>query len=200
MMLPLALLTIGALCAGYINWPSDQLGQFLGHSPSLSASYELASGIYGSDDKNTAVTAEGMGQPEPAGSESKPSSFPVSPLMMLSGLISIAGISLAYLFHLADRARGERVAEAFGPITRLLENKYWVDEIYQSVIVDNLFGLGVFLFAIDQYIVDGIVNAVGIVPQLGGFSMKLTTQRGYLQGYAVAMLLGIAAILLLMFV
>ncbi len=41
---------------------------------------------------------------------------------------------------------------------------------------------------------------MGLIPQLGGFAMKLSTQRGYLQGYAAAMLLGIAAILLLMFV
>jgi hypothetical protein len=37
------------------------------------------------------------------------------------------------------------------------------------------------------------------VPQLSGFALKLTTQRGYLQGYAVTMLFGIAVVLLLVF-
>jgi hypothetical protein len=49
----------------------------------------------------------------------------------------------------------------------------------------------------DQFVIDGIVRAVSLAPQVGGFALKLTTQRGSLQGYAVLMLLGIAAILLI---
>jgi NADH-quinone oxidoreductase subunit L len=194
MMLPLALLTIGALFAGYLNWPTSHLGDFLGNSPSLSASYDLAVQTYGTN--TSIVNAEAMGQP----SESGEKESPVSALMVISGLISAAGIGLAYVFHLADRARGDRLAADLAPITRVLEAKYWVDEIYQSLIVDNLRLAGEIFFATDQYIVDGIVAAVGWIPQLGGFTMKLSTQRGYLQGYAAAMLLGIAAILLLMFI
>jgi hypothetical protein len=40
---------------------------------------------------------------------------------------------------------------------------------------------------------------VGFVPQLSGFVLKLTVQRGYLQGYAAAMLFGVVAILLIVF-
>ena len=43
----------------------------------------------------------------------------------------------------------------------------------------------------------GVVWLIGFVPQLSGFALKLTTQRGYLQGYAATMLLGIAVILLI---
>jgi hypothetical protein len=35
---------------------------------------------------------------------------------------------------------------------------------------------------------------------LSGFVLKLTMQRGYLQGYAAAMFFGVLAILLLVFV
>jgi hypothetical protein len=47
--------------------------------------------------------------------------------------------------------------------------------------------------------VDGLVWIAGFVPQLSGFALKLTTQRGYLQGYALTMILGIAVILLIVF-
>ena len=40
---------------------------------------------------------------------------------------------------------------------------------------------------------------ISFIPQLSGFALKLTVQRGYLQGYAVTMILGLAAILLLVF-
>ena len=52
--------------------------------------------------------------------------------------------------------------------------------------------IGRVFFAIDRIVVDGVIWAVGFVPQLGGFALKLTTQRGYLQGYAGAMAFGIA--------
>jgi hypothetical protein len=47
--------------------------------------------------------------------------------------------------------------------------------------------------------VDGLVWAVSFIPQASGWSLKLTTQRGYLQGYAATMLFGIAVILLIIF-
>jgi hypothetical protein len=40
---------------------------------------------------------------------------------------------------------------------------------------------------------------VSFIPQMGGWILKLTTQRGYLQGYAATMLFGIAVILLIIF-
>lgn len=46
---------------------------------------------------------------------------------------------------------------------------------------------------------DGIIAVVGYVPQLMGFSLKLCTQRGSLQGYALLMVLAMAAILLMVF-
>jgi hypothetical protein len=49
-------------------------------------------------------------------------------------------------------------------------------------------------------VVDGAVWLIGFVPQLSGFTLKLTTQRGSLQGYALLMLLCIALILLAIFV
>ena len=65
--------------------------------------------------------------------------------------------------------------------------------------IDCLRKLGVAFFAIDRIVVDGLVNLVSYVPVVGGFALKLTTQRGYLQGYAVTMLFGIAVILLVVF-
>jgi hypothetical protein len=59
--------------------------------------------------------------------------------------------------------------------------------------------LGNAFFLIDRMVVDGLVFVVGFIPQLSGFALKLTTQRGYLQGYALSMILGIAVILLVVF-
>ena len=120
-------------------------------------------------------------------------------VMIASILIAFLGVLLAYLLHLRDRQRAERIAAGLQPLTGLLEAKYFVDEIYQNGIVEPMRRLGDAFFVIDRYIVDGLVWLVGFVPQLSGFALKLTTQRGYLQGYAVTMLFGIAVILLVVF-
>jgi NADH-quinone oxidoreductase subunit L len=187
MIVPLVLLAIGALFAGYINFPNPRLGAFLGQSPSFSAAYDMANALPAPPER----LAASMGQ--------SAESERFSTLMILSGLISLAGIGLAFLLHLKDRARGDELAERFAPLTHLLEAKFWVDEIYQGFIVTPLRLLGEFCYNFDRWIVDMLVNMVGWICQLVGYLLKFTTQRGYLQGYGAAMLLGLAAILLFVF-
>jgi NADH-quinone oxidoreductase subunit L len=119
--------------------------------------------------------------------------------MGISAIVALMGIYLAYIMHLKDRGAADRLALRYKGVTRLLEGRYWVDEIYQDAIVEPLKRLGRAFFVIDQIVVDGIVWLIGFVPQASGFALKLTTQRGYLQGYAAAMLFGVAVILLVIF-
>jgi hypothetical protein len=59
--------------------------------------------------------------------------------------------------------------------------------------------IGRLFFAIDRIVVDGVVWLISFIPQAGGWVLKLGLQRGHLQGYAAAMLFGIAVILLIIF-
>ena len=196
MILPLVVLAIGALFAGLLNLPTSpdnfghKLGHFLGQSPSFSLGYMKAKqGFAGYVDPIP------FGQPRTA---DDPYEFHIAPLI-IGGAVAIAGILVAYLFHLKDRARAERMAAGMPGVTRTLEAKYWVDQIYQAGIVEPLRSLGRAFFLIDRFVVDGLVWAISFVPMLSGFALKLTTQRGYLQGYAAVMLLGIAVILMVIF-
>ena len=45
MIFPLIILSIGAIAAGLLNWPKEQLAEFLGKSPSFALSYEVARNI-----------------------------------------------------------------------------------------------------------------------------------------------------------
>jgi len=189
MMLPLFLLAIGAFFAGVLNLPGkDWLGDFLGKSPSFEIGLHVANLTYGAD----RVEGVRFGHPEHA------EQIHIQ-VMVLSFLVSLLGIALAYLLHLKDRARAEGVAMKFQPLTALIEAKYKVDEIYQAGVVEPLRMFGRLMFVVDRFVVDGLVWIVGFVPQLSGFALKLSTQRGYLQGYAVTMLLGIAVILAAIF-
>ncbi len=186
MIIPLIVLAVGAFFAGILNFPHEQLGEFLGHSPSLIGAYHVAEKAGG--EMNPAHLGQGESE-----------STSQTALMVISALISLAGIGLAYQLHLKNRAAGDALPRKFPALSRAIENKYWVDEMYDALIVKPLWRLGQFFFAIDRIVVDGIVWVVGFVPQLSGFTLKLTTQRGFLQGYAGAMAFGIVVILLFVF-
>jgi len=191
MIVPLIVLAIGAAAAGFLNYPVANLGHFLGHSPSFKYGYELAiqTGV-----KTEAAT---FGQVEQAAAAAPAVLIPKS--LVIGGLVSIAGILLAAALHLVNRPLAARLAEQMAPVARVLDAKFWVDEIYQKYIVETLRGVGEFFYGIDRFIIDGLVWLVSWIPQLTGFILKLTVQRGYLQGYAAAMLIGMAAILLFIF-
>ncbi len=192
MIFPLIVLAIGAFGAGYLNWPHAGLASFLGHSPSFQAAYEVANRL-----GDPSISAEGFGIAEKAAGDHETPL--ITSAMLIGGIVSIVGILLAYVLHLRDRAKAEQIAAGLQPLTGLLEGKYWVDELYQAAIIEPLRDLGRAFFWIDRVIVDGLVWLVSFVPQLSGFALKLTVQRGYLQGYATAMLFGILAILLFVF-
>jgi NADH-quinone oxidoreductase subunit L len=190
MVIPLILLAIGAILAGYLNWPEREysLSGFLAKSPSFVLGYQTAQ-------------ANGMANLNPAnyGMEGAEPAPLFSLTMIVGGLVSLAGIGLAYILHLRDRGLADTLAQMLGSLVDLVENKFFVDEIYNAIIVAPLRAGGQILFAIDRFLVDGIINMFGWIPQLFGWTLKLSVQRGYLQGYATAMLFGIVIILAFMF-
>jgi NADH-quinone oxidoreductase subunit L len=204
MIIPLVVLALGAVVAGYLNWPAEHLSEFLGKSPSLKLAYDLANRAPAHVGSNLVVNPIAFGQMEEAKVLFDQQQLDAMHhqhlyMMIISGAIAVAGVLLAYRLHLQDRTAAERVAERNRGLVRLLDHKYWVDEIYQASIVEPLRALGRAFFAVDRFVVDGIVNVFAWTPQLSGFALKITTQRGYLQGYALTMLLGIAVILIILF-
>ena len=188
MLAPLFVLAIGAALAGFLNWPAALLGDFLGRSPSFEATYQAALAVYGAGQ----VDAHSFGQHVEGASHAW-----INSAMVVSAIISGLGIFAAYSLHLKDRLRAERMAAGAPRVTGLIEAKFWVDELYQKLIVAPLHAGGRLLWNMDRYVVDGVVAGVSVVPQLFGWVLKMGVQRGSLQGYAAAMLFGVVVILVL---
>ena len=198
MMVPLYVLAVGAIIAGFINLPGvHTLGHFLGHSPSLIAGYDVAADTYpvlSSDYKHRAGEyAAAFGQPS--------SDHPGFPWLGfgMAIVIAAAGIGLAYVLHLKDRAKAEKIAETLGGLDAVLRGKYWIDSIYQGLIVEPLRAFGKLLYVIDDKLVSGLVYLTAFVPIVGG-SITGVLQAGQLQGYATGMVLGVGLLALLLFV
>jgi NADH-quinone oxidoreductase subunit L len=113
---------------------------------------------------------------------------------IMSGAIAIVCIALAFVIYLPNRNKAKKLASALHPLHTLLANKYYVDELYDWLIVRRLRNLGQFCFGTDNYFIDSILWLVTAIVRFPGWLMSVIFQRGILQSYALMMLLGVAVI------
>jgi NADH-quinone oxidoreductase subunit L len=171
MALALVVLAAGSIVAGYAGLPAvlgggDPLGHFL--QPSV-----------GSE----------------AGQEAGHAGLELT-LMAVSAGVAIAGIGIAAYYFLRNRAAADALAARFSGLYRLLTNKYFVDEVYDTTIVQpvRITSQEGLWKIVDVRIIDGTVNGVGQL--VAGFSESLRrVQTGSVRAYAASLLLGAVAIL-----
>jgi NADH-quinone oxidoreductase subunit L len=112
--------------------------------------------------------------------------------------IAVFGFLVARHLYLARPELAARLAERFAAIRTLLANKYYVDELYDAVIVRPLVRVSdaVLYRVIDAGLIDGAaVNGTARAVQLFAASGLRRLQSGLAQGYVASMLAGTAAIL-----
>ncbi|HEV8334830.1 MAG TPA: NADH-quinone oxidoreductase subunit L, partial [Candidatus Polarisedimenticolia bacterium] len=76
--------------------------------------------------------------------------------LVLAGVA--AGIFFAYRFYVQRPEIAARLAGRFPVLARLLENKYYVDELYHAAVVRPYMALCRALHGFDVRVVDGLVN------------------------------------------
>jgi len=106
--------------------------------------------------------------------------------------LAIGGIAFAWLCYIKMPELPGKIATRFAPVTRALENKYWVDEFNQAVFANGAVKLGTRLWkSVDDGMIDGFfVN--GSARLVGTVSTKLRQiQTGYVYQYAFAMIIGL---------
>ena len=116
-------------------------------------------------------------------------------LMGLSVGIALAGLMVARQFYLANPALPENLMNRFRGLYTTLLNKYWVDEIYNGVIVQPVKLISTYLLwkFVDVLIIDGCVNGAGKLVQANGAWLK-RFQSGYARAYGAWILFGAVAI------
>ncbi|MCY4570871.1 MAG: NADH-quinone oxidoreductase subunit L, partial [Candidatus Poribacteria bacterium] len=112
--------------------------------------------------------------------------------MAISSVVGLAGIAFAW-----SRYREKTPSdEPTNALHKLLANKYYVDEVYNALIVQPIKNGSHYLLwrIVDNGIIDGIVNGVGsIIRFIGGTLRRL--QTGLVQVYIVSMVFGIVLFL-----
>ena len=77
---------------------------------------------------------------------------------------------------------------------RLLENKYYVDEVYDRRFVDVAKAFAGAAWAFDIHIIDGLVNRLGWAIKLGGGGLR-RAQTGVVGNYALSVVAGLLLIM-----
>jgi NADH-quinone oxidoreductase subunit L len=116
-------------------------------------------------------------------------------LVVLSVVVVLAGIALAWFMYISMPELPAKVAAAFGPLYSLSLNKFYFDEIYTALIVAPMRGMAGLSNWFDQNIIDPIVDGLAMVPRaLSG--VPLWMHNGLVPSYALIMWLGLLACVL----
>ena len=191
MALPLILLAVGSIFAGYVGVPhalggSNRIESFL--EPSFEAG---AHGAAAAEPQAAPAAAEAH-----AAEETHADAGTELTLMALSSGIALAGIGIAWYFWLRDRSAADRMARSFGGLYRLLLDKYRIDELYDTLFVQPIKSLSTVALwrGVDAGMIDGAVNGFGAMIS-GSSSVLRRMQTGSVRTYAFGLFAGAVAIL-----
>jgi NADH-quinone oxidoreductase subunit L len=120
-------------------------------------------------------------------------------LVLISVLVVAIGFSIAYVFYYKKPNTAAALAGRFPALYRLVENKFYVDQIYSALIVTPLllFTRAILGGLIDTGIVNGSGAAAGATTR-GFSSLVRRVQSGNIRSYAGWLAIGAAAVLVVM--
>ena len=120
-------------------------------------------------------------------------------LMAIGSFIAISGVFLAWRWYTRHGLDFDAsLSRRFGRLYRIWENKYFVDEAYDSVFVRPIIGgAEKGLAPFDQYVIDGLVNFIAFFTRGAGFVLRYI-QTGVVQTYALAIVFGTVLVMALM--
>jgi len=100
------------------------------------------------------------------------------------------GVGLALIFYTSLQEAPARISRMIPPFTKLLEGKYFFDEIYRVLFVRPLEVIARTLWKfVDQGVIDGSVNGTAAVVDVSGEVVR-NTESGQLRFYGLLMLVG----------
>jgi NADH-quinone oxidoreductase subunit L len=114
-------------------------------------------------------------------------------LMGVSVGAAVLSILFAYNLFISKNIVPAADKEVTG-FAKVLQNKYYVDELYEAVFVNPMRKLSNFLYSFGEFLIDIVVNGSGRLVQFSAGRLRLL-QSGETGFYVFAMVIGIVVIL-----
>ena len=113
----------------------------------------------------------------------------------LPSVAGLLGIAVAYWFYWWNPMLPVRLATQFRPVYLFLLNKWYFDELYDAIFVRPAFALGRLLWQTgDATIIDGVPNGLADLA-VDGSRGAVKIQTGSIAVYAFVMLIGVVALI-----
>jgi NADH-quinone oxidoreductase subunit L len=182
--LPLVLLAIPSVAIGFFTVGPMLFGDFFAGAIAVSESHNTLAGVAQKvwhADHGWVSAALGFGL-----------HFYASPVFWLA----FGGFALATYIYLFNPRIAEQARARLAPIVRVLENKYGFDDLYQALFARGSLRLGrAFWRGGDSAVIDGVLvdGSASLVDRIAAIVRHV--QSGYLYHYALAMIVGLVALL-----
>ena len=113
--------------------------------------------------------------------------------------ISVVGAIASIVFAVTRFKKYQKTGEPVHGIGKFLQNKWYIDELYNGMIVKPISKLGSFFNSVfEKSGIDAVVNGVGKVVQYGGRQMRWL-QSGQVGSYVLLMVVSMLLLLVLQF-
>ncbi|HEX7058136.1 MAG TPA: NADH-quinone oxidoreductase subunit L [Bacilli bacterium] len=118
-------------------------------------------------------------------------------VFILSNAVGLLGILLGWLMYAKQTIARDAISARVPWLYTLVHRKYFIDEIYQAVIVRPLRFIALLLQWFDNLIVDGIVRLVALIAVVLG-RLDARMQNGQLQSYGLITVVGFMILLIVL--
>ena len=81
--------------------------------------------------------------------------------MLIAVFIGLLGIFTAFILYLKKPLAGRNINKWITPFYKLINNKYYIDEIYGFILIRPLLKIAGFVNTVDKVVIDGFVNLTG---------------------------------------
>jgi len=179
MTIPLVVLAVLSVVGGFIGVP-HVISEYLGHIPNVWEHW---------------LEPVIRKLPEVAGHAEANSATEEWALMGTSVTLALVSAATAFKIYTSGKGTNEKIAKAFGPVYKIVDNKYYVDEAYFGGIINPLIKQSQNLWLyIDVNFIDKATYWVGDITK-GAGSLVRSFQTGNMQQYAMYITLGVVIVL-----
>ena len=119
--------------------------------------------------------------------------------LAISVAVAVVAAIIAYVLYVSKKTVPAPEGERLSPVHNLIYHKYYIDELYNALIVRPVMWLSSILYrVVDTVLVDGIVNGFGKFATQSGRTLRYA-QSGVIGFYILVMVCSIVLILFLNF-
>ena len=117
-------------------------------------------------------------------------------IILVTPTLVILAIPISYYIFIKDKSILEGVKKSNIPLYNFLYNKWYIDEVYNFIFIEPIKKIGNFFWIrgdqkiIDRYGPDGISKLIKFIS-----NKALQFQTGYIYDYAFVMLIGLSALI-----